>query len=1104
MMKWNPLRSKKLLQEVIEAIKDVRQEEVIEAIEDAQQKEVTEVIEDARQRSIPWLILDKLDLTKIPETVYTLTNLVSISLTNNNLRLIPDQLKHLPNLKQVVLIGNPLESLPDLPGVTIVIDSYIYLRCRHLFRPELVHLVLDPKTQEKDGLTWAEELRAAGIRLLTIGRNFSSFDTIKVESFPMQELFLTHSFKVLDLDSGFVFTSNLITRELSKGCISTKQAVNPSLRSLSFEINSEPSPAISKLLYSLGDLELDRLTLSWFQLKTVPVGIRRLHGLQFLTLKGLQLSALPDWIGELGVERLSVSCNGLSTLPESFANLQQLKSLLLDCNSFSSIPKVVFDLPLLEELGLWECGISEIPADILRLDKLRTLGIDYSKIGTPPQEVASKGLADIRDYWRQRADSGVDYLYEAKVIILGEAGAGKTSLARKIENPQYKLQAQEKSTEGIDVIRHHFTSRINPKQQKNEKLSEHQFRANIWDFGGQEIYHATHQFFLTRRSVYVLVCDDRKEDTDFSYWLHVVEMLSDASPLLIVQNEKQDRKRDINLGGLRARFSNLKQALATNLETNRGLDQVIQAIRNELESLEHVGVGLPATWKRVREALEKDDHDFISLQDYLEICQQYGFTRHEDKLQLSGYLHDLGICLHFQNDPLLKNTVVLNPTWGTDAVYRVLDDAEVIAAHGYFTRTQLSRIWSEAKYTGMQDELLRLMMKFQLCYALESGQSFIAPQLLTSNQPSYPWNSVGGLVVRYEYDFLPKGIVTRFIVALHHLIAGDALVWKTGVVLERDGSRAEIIEEMSQRRIRVRVSGPATDGLLAIVDDQLERSHASFPLLKVERYLPCPCSECVDKAEPYGFALQQLAKMAMKEKHIQCHESGEMIDAARLLREVLPGTVPRVDFGEDLSFKKASSPYLPMELDPTVPVTPEVFVSYAWNNESCAIVDNLQQALDGQGIRLLRDREEVRYKDSIRDFMRRIGKGKCVVVVISEKYLKSENCMFEMVEIAKAEGLRERIFPIVLGDANIYKATGRIRYVKHWEDEIHELDEALKSVRGDNLNNLQEDLNFYSEIRRLFDRITDTLRDMNALTPEQHEGAGFDELIRRIKSQLAC
>ena len=318
----------------------------------------------------------------------------------------------------------------------------------------------------------------------------------------------------------------------------------------------------------------------------------------------------------------------------------------------------------------------------------------------------------------------------------------------------------------------------------------------------------------------------------------------------------------------------------------------------------------------------------------------------------------------------------------------------------------------------------------------------------------------------------------------------------TGVVLERDGNRAEIVEEYLQRRIRVRVNGPDPRGLLSIVDEQLERLHASFPRLQYEKYLPCPCSECQDKAEPYGFALENLIKMANKGQPIQCHESGEMVDAARLVQEIVPGALRRAEVGSD----PTASRIAPQVSSPAP--TPEVFVSYAWSAESSAIVDRLQQALGQQSLRLIRDREEVRYRDSIRDFMRRIGQGKCVVVVISEKYLKSENCMFEMVEVAKAQGLRERIFPIVLSDADIYKATGRIRYVRYWEEQIQELDEALKTVRGDNLTKLQEDLNVYAEIRRLFDGIADTLRDMNALTPGQHEGSGFDELIRRIRAQL--
>jgi len=295
------------------------------------------------------------------------------------------------------------------------------------------------------------------------------------------------------------------------------------------------------------------------------------------------------------------------------------------------------------------------------------------------------------------------------------------------------------------------------------------------------------------------------------------------------------------------------------------------------------------------------------------------------------------------------------------------------------------------------------MMKFQLCYALDSDRVFIAPQLLSSEQPAYQWPPQAGLVVRYEYAFLPKGVIARFIVAMHRLIADEKLVWKTGVVLERDGTRAEVIEEYAQRRIRVRVHGPDARGLLAIIDDQMERLHASFPRLQYERYLPCPCIECQPKAEPYGFALNTLIKMGSKGQGIQCHESGEMVDAAALVCDILPGAIHRDPHVAELSQVEAT-------VKPSAP-TPEAFVSYAWTPESNSFVDRLQQSLEQHGIHLRRDREEVRYKESIRDFMRRIGQGKCVVVVISDKYLKSENCMFEMIEIARSRDCANASFP---------------------------------------------------------------------------------------------
>jgi internalin A len=463
---------------------------------------------------------------------------------------------------------------------------------------------------------------------------------------------------------------------------------------------------------------------------------------------------------------------------------------------------------------------------------------------------------------------------------------------------------------------------------------------------------------------------------------------------------------------------------------------------------------------------------------------------------LSGFLHDLGICLHFQDDPLLKNIVVLKPSWGTDAVYRVLDDKDVIAANGRFTRGQVVRIWSDPKYEGMHDELLQLMMKFQLCYALPGKDDFMAPQLLSTNRPSYPWNADGNLVLRYQYEFMPKGLLTRLIVATNHLISHESLVWKNGVILDRDGTRAEVIEEYPQRRMQVRVSGADARGLLAIIDDQMQRMHGSFPRLRYDRYLPCPCKECLKSSEPYLFALEKLDKMVKKGQKIQCHTSGEMVDAAALIQDILPQALRATQAPPDLIFPRT------MEEPVRQQVTPEVFVSYAWTDESRAIVDRLQTGLEQHGIRLLRDREEVRYKDSIRDFMRRIGQGRCVVVVISQKYLKSENCMFEMLEIAKTPDFRERIFPIVLEDSNLYKATGRVQYVQHWEKEIQTLDEALKTVSGANLTKLQDDLNLYAEIRRLFDGIVDTLRDFNALTADQQRASDFEELTELIRKQL--
>ncbi len=560
---------------------------------------------------------------------------------------------------------------------------------------------------------------------------------------------------------------------------------------------------------------LTNLNLSANDIAAVPESLFCLEKLEELWLVNNQVSSVTDSVGKLrNLRQLYLGSNQLTTLPESFSQLQKLTILSLHNNRLTSIPEAIYELTSLEELNLYSNSnvtvdtnqIKKISPKILRLENLKDLILSGNPIETPPPEVVEKGIEAIKEYFRQIEAEGTDHLYEAKLLIVGEGEAGKTSLAKKIENPEYELQ-EEDSTKGIEVIRWEF------KMENGQP-----FRVNIWDFGGQEIYHATHQFFLTKRSLYILMADTRKEDTDFYYWLNAVELLSDNSPLLIVKNEKQDRHREINVNQLRGQFSNLKETLATNLATNRGLDKILAEVKHYISRLPQVGAPLPKTWVKVREALERDSRNHISLEKYLDICEENGFRELKDKLQLSGYLHDLGVCLHFQEDPLLKKTIILKPKWGTDAVYKVLDNKTVVGNLGKFNRDDLADIWHEAEYANMQDELLQLMINFKLCYRIPNSEFYIAPQLLTENQPQYDWDEADNLILRYKYEsFMPKGILTQFIVAVHKLIAEQRYVWRSGVILEKDETKAEVVEYYGKREIKIRVAGRHKKELMTIV-----------------------------------------------------------------------------------------------------------------------------------------------------------------------------------------------------------------------------------------------------------------------------------------------
>jgi hypothetical protein len=134
--------------------------------------------------------------------------------------------------------------------------------------------------------------------------------------------------------------------------------------------------------------------------------------------------------------------------------------------------------------------------------------------------------------------------------------------------------------------------------------------------------------------------------------------------------------------------------------------------------------------------------------------------------------------------------------------------------------------------------------------------------------------------------------------------------------------------------------------------------------------------------------------------------------------------------------------------------------------------------------------------------MERLGQGKCVVVVISKRYLESENCMFELIQIAKNGDFHDRIFPIVLDDTKLYDPIDRIKYVEYWEGKASALDEAMKRVSLANMEGFWQDRNLYEEIRRNVPLLTNIIRDMNTLTANIHTESNYEEVYRAVEEKL--
>ena len=186
--------------------------------------------------------------------------------------------------------------------------------------------------------------------------------------------------------------------------------------------------------------------------------------------------------------------------------------------------------------------------------------------------------------------------------------------------------------------------------------------------------------------------------------------------------------------------------------------------------------------------------------------------------------------------------------------------------------------------------------------------------------------------------------------------------------------------------------------------------------------------------------------------------------------------------------------------------SPAIFVSYAWKGESEALVNQLCEAFAARGYQITRDKSTLTYKHSIKNFMERIGRGKFIIAVVGDKYMKSENCMYEAYRMFQSPAFGERVFPIVLPDADIFSFRGQVAYLKHWELEYEALEAEYKKIANSSPTMaapLTERLRDIEATTRFINDFMAAVSDMNVLTSQMHAESNFDQLLQAIEARIA-
>ena len=425
--------------------------------------------------------------------------------------------------------------------------------------------------------------------------------------------------------------------------------------------------------------------------------------------------------------------------------------------------------------------------------------------------------------------------------------------------------------------------------------SEVTMQLNAWDFGGQEIYHATHQFFLTTRSLFVVAWNTRHgyEQGKLYYWLDAIQARAPEPPVVLVATHIDERDADLPLAELRAKYPQIVGHYEISSKTGQGIEELRKALTGSATGLPLMGERWPVSWLNAAEAIRAREEKHITPQELWDIMAAHGVSGVNARV-MARWLHELGDILYYRDDEELNDLVILKPQWITEYISEVLESEEVIGKLGIFTRAHMDQLWHDLP-PALRDHFLRLMEQFDLSYrTLENREVSLVVERLSFDPPDYApqWDAIREtepcreISMRFKLNTIPAGIPTWFIARSHRFTTHTH--WRTGALFadHREEPRHLALARAlaHERYLQLTVRGPCPHNFFALLKDGIEVTLARFPGLKIERTIPCPDHN----GQPYEheFNYDHLLKAIERDppvRHLQCPVSYELVSVPRLL-----------------------------------------------------------------------------------------------------------------------------------------------------------------------------------------------------------------------------